>query len=186
MKKRLFQNLCKLMFLVLTLPFVSCESQEDKLAGNWDTMFGISRSSYTEYRVYRPDGPGSTMIERFTFTKGTDGKKGTFVDSVFPLIPGDNLVVGSKVTGEWEIKDKKLYLYYDDLTLTGTTDKLSEESQMNLEIEMTDKFFSDYMNAGEEGLPYRIVKEKGKTRLEIDFPGGKVQLTRDEEKSKKK
>lgn len=68
------------------------------------------------------------------------------------------------------------------LALTGTTDKLDEEMQMDLDIEMTDKFFSDYMKAGEEGFPYRIVEEKGKTRLNIDFPGGTLVLTRDEKK----
>lgn len=182
MKKRLFQNLFKLMLLVVTLPIVSCSSQEDKLVGDWDNMFGISGCAYTENRIYRPDGPGSTMIERFTFTKGENGKKGKFVDFVSPLMPGDKIVVGSKVTGEWEIKDKKLYLYYDELALTGTTDKLDKEMQMDLDIEMTDKFFSDYMKAGEEGFPYQIEEGKGKTRLKIDFPGGTLVLTRDEKK----
>lgn len=183
MKTRLFKSFFKLSFLFLTLSVVSCGSQEDELVGDWDTIFGISKSSYTQYRVYRPDGPGSTMIERFIFKEGADGKKGTFIDGVAPLMPGDKTVVGSKVTGEWEVKDKKLYLYYnEDLELTGTTDKLSEEMQMDLEIEMTEKFFNDYRKAGESGIPYSIVKEKGKTRLEIDFPGGSLMLSRDEKK----
>lgn len=181
MKKGLIERFTKLMLVVLTLSFMSCESQEDKLVGGWSNVFGISPSSYTEYRVYRPNGPGSSMIENFTFTMGKDGKKGIFVDAISPLLPGNNIVVGSKVTGEWEIKDKKLYLYYDELTLTGMTDKLDEEMQMDLEIEMTEKFFNDYMKAGETGFPYRITKEKGKMCLEIDFPGGALQFTRNDE-----
>lgn len=188
MKRELYRSVFKMMLIILTLPFVSCESQEDKLVGDWGTMFGIAPSSYTSYRVYRPNGPGSTMVENFTFTKGEDGKKGKFVDSIFPLMSGQNVVVGSKLTGEWKVKGQLLYLYFDKsqefdgLTLTGTTDKLSVETEYELRQEMAQNLKDDYIKACESGIPYRIFEKNGKTGLEIEFPGGAMTLVKSDEK----
>ena len=184
MKRGLFRSAFKMMLAILMLPFVACESQEDKLVGEWHTTFGIAPNSYTTYRVYRPNGSGSTMVENFTFTKVEEGKNGKFVDSIFPFMPGENVVVGSKLTGEWEVKGELLYLYFDryqefdGLTLTGTTDKLSFETEYQLRQEMAQILKDDYIEACKSGIPYRIFEKNGKTGLEIEFPGGTLTLVK--------
>ncbi|MBD5221842.1 MAG: hypothetical protein HDS70_05675 [Bacteroidales bacterium] len=188
MKRGLFRSIFKMMLAILMLPLAACESQEDKLVGEWGKVFGIAPNSYTGYRVYRPNGPGSTMVENFTFTKGEDGKKGKFVDSIFPLMPGENVVVGSNLTGEWEVKGQLLYLYFDHsiefdgLELTGTTDKLDFETEYELRQEMAQILKDEYIKACKSGIPYRIVEKNGKTGLEIEFPGGAMTLVKSDEK----
>lgn len=161
------------IFTFLLLILVSC-SKEDKLVGTWDRSLGLG-DDYTQYRRFYNSEYPPTCFHTFTFEKGEDGEKGTFTDAVSPLVlptgdtNPDQLIVGSKITGEWEIKGKKLYLFYDDDLKLLNADNLSSADQSRLKDEMTAAFLKEYKQLGEEGFPYEIVKKDKGESLKIAF-----------------
>lgn len=174
----------KLICLVAAVGlFVSCSSDEDKLVGSWTRSFGINSASYTEMRSFQQEGSHPTFFHTFTFEKG-NGEMGKFVDVVYPLALGGNNEpkVGSKITGNWKVKDGKLYLYYNnDYSLTHA-DELDPEVRSIIEEQAPLQFLAKYKEAGERGFPYEIVEKNNKTGLEIDFGTDKLVFSKDKDK----
>lgn len=182
MKKRdLIQGFMTL--LMTTFMFVSCSSKEDQFVGSWSRSFGMNTHPYTEFRAFSQN-TGKTFFHTFTFEKGKDGK-GEFFDVVSPLMIGgdpDEIVIGSKVSGEWEVKDGKLYLYYnDDIQLTHA-DNLDPEVKTILEDQLTQQVLSKYKEDGEKGFSYEFKEKNNKTGLEIEFGQDKMVLVKEKSK----
>lgn len=184
MKKKYFST--AILSFLMALVLVSCSSKEDELIGSWSTSFGIA-NDYTQYRVYSNSEFRPTFFQTFTFEKGKNGEMGTFTDNISPLVIGeqnpDEVLIGSKISGTWEIKDKKLYLYFDDegLSLTNADD-LGRTNRMIVEDDMTQRFLDEYKKLGEDGLSYEIVHKNDKTGLEINFGNTKLILIKKEDK----
>lgn len=163
----------------------SCSSKENELIGRWGNSFGLT-NNYTGNRVYKETG--ATCFQTFTFEKGENGEPGVFTDAISPLVIGsqnpDDVLIGSKISGTWEVKGKKLYLYYDTESFSLTNaDEMGRTDKMILEEEMAQKFLDDYKNLGAEGLSYEIVHKNNKTGLEIKFGNTKVTLIKQEDKN---
>lgn len=165
--------------LFVTFILVSCSSKEDELIGSWSRSFGIA-NDYTQYRVYSESDYRPTFIQTFTFEKGEKGRENLFTDYISPLVIGgqnpDDVLIGSEITGTWEIKDDKLFLYYDSESFSLTNaDMLGRTDRMIAEEELGQSFLEDYKKLGEKGLSYEIVHKNDKTGLEINF--GNTELT---------
>ena len=163
----------------------SCSSKENELIGRWGNSFSLT-NNYTENRVYKETR--ATCFQAFTFEKGENGEPGVFTDAISPLIIGDQnphrVLIGSTVSGTWEIKNDKLYLYYDKESFSLTNaDEMRRTDKMILEEEMAQKFIVDYKKLGAEGLSYEIVHKNNKTGLEIKFGNTKVTLIKKEDKN---
>ncbi|MDE6300461.1 MAG: hypothetical protein K2M19_01925 [Muribaculaceae bacterium] len=154
----------------------SCSSREDKFVGSWSRTFGL-RDNYTQYRVIADKG--KSFFQTFTFEKGKDGK-GTFTDYIAPVMASsDQFAVGSKISGEWEIKDAKLYLYFDgELSLTNA-DKESEDDKFVIASALAEKFLSDIKSEGEKGIPYEFGETNGREWLKFKFKGEDISLLKD-------
>ena len=172
-----------LFLLLAVVLFGACSSKEDALKGSWTRTFGLNTSSYTEGRVFSQEA-GKTFFHTFVFEKGTSGK-GTFKDVVNPLVLNNNsdlVVVGSKISGEWEIKDNKLYLYYNDSVELTNGDDLHPADKARLEGQMKELFLTKFKEAGEKGFPYELKEKNNKTGIEIDFGNDKETFVKNQDK----
>lgn len=172
------------MFLLVSVSLLtSCSSKEDKLIGTWSRSFSKD-TPYTDYRTFSLDNASHTYYHTISFEKGKSGK-GTFTDVVTPLsysVKADQIVVGSKVTGNWEVKDGKLFLFYnDDLSLTNDNN-LDADDIEELEMRMSHLFFEDYERLGEKGLSYKFIEKNDKVGLEIDFGNDDVVFSKKADK----
>lgn len=175
-------RLFPLLAVLFMITFSSC-SKGDELVGSWSNMFGLNTNDYTIYRAYKADDYHPTLIHTIEFEKGKKGEPGTFTDYVNrTLVPNndENMFAGSKISGKWEIKKGKLYLYYDDEVNVIGAKNLSDNDIAVLENEMTERFLADFKEAGANGLRYKIEKEKGNKTLNIDFGNTKVSLSQNQ------
>lgn len=160
-----------LYLMTVSFMFVSCASKGNELVGSWSRSFGLNDNPYTEVRAFTSVGANPSFYHTFVFEIGKDGK-GHFKDEVTPLDFGlqpDDIAAGSKVTGEWEIKENKLFLYYDgDITLNNS-DKIEPGLEKILIDAMKKQFLNIYGAMGEKGLPYEIFEKNDKTGLKIQF-----------------
>lgn len=162
----------------------SCSSKEDELVGSWSTSFGLT-NDYTQYRVYSDSEYHPTFFQTIKFSQGENGKPGTFTEVISPLVlSGQNsneLKIGSKISGTWEIKNKKLYMYFDENSFSLTNDDMiGINDKAILEDQMTQEFFQRYGTVCSNGMNFEIVKRNDKTGVEIHFGNTKVTLVKKE------
>lgn len=155
------------LFGMVILLATSC-SEEDKLVGRWSYTFGLG-NRYTENRMFSESGPGNTFFHTLVFEKG-EGKEGKFTDTIYPLVLGTSsdqkMLVGSKITGEWTIKNHKLYLQYNDDMQLLNADALYDVEKSQI-AEVWNNRFENWKKKGEEGYTYEIVEKNGKIGLKI-------------------
>ena len=180
--KKIFKISLTFWIAIIGIIATSCSSKENELIGRWSNSFGFT-NNYTENRVYKETG--DTFFQTFTFQKGENGEPGVFTDAISPLIIGDQnpdrVLIGSTISGTWEVKNDKLYLYYDKESFSLTNaDEIGRTDKMILEEEMTQKFLEKYEKLGADGLSYEIIHKNNKTGLEIKFGNTKVTLKKED------
>lgn len=159
-----------------------CSSKEDKLVGTWSTAFSL-KNDYVRCRVYSISGDHPTYNHYFTFKKGENGNKGTFVDGITAYVFDENEIhVGSKITGTWEIKKDKIFLYYDDNVSLTNANKFGETDKNLLKEEITKQFLKDYRKVGENGVSYEVYKKDGKAKLRINLCYPPLTMNKEEKK----
>ena len=179
----------KQLLAIVGIVFVSictaCTSKEDELAGSWSTTFG-SKNDYVQKRVLNTSENNPTYYHILTFNKGENGDKGAFTDCVSPLALGnqnnDDINVGSIIKGTWEVKKNKIYLYYNSEVSLTNADNLSDDDKFLVENEMARAFLADNKEAGENGVPYEIIKKNGKVALKIQLCNPSITLVKKKEK----
>lgn len=179
----------KIFFLlsIFSMIFVSCSNPEEELLGKWFGTSSLSinyfndtvNENYLSSRVIRSENAATSIIHSFVFSK--EGKEeGTFEESIAGLNVSNNdsgsVFVGSNFTGKWYIKDKKLYLFYDDCSLINAND-LSIDDQQYLKTKILDKF-SSYINMAKNGLEYSISNDGDYENLCIYFGNEEVKFER--------
>lgn len=171
-----------LCLALIGIVVISCSSKEDELIGQWGNSFGLT-NNYTKNRVYKETG--DTFFQTLTFEKGENGEMGVFTDNISPLVINpDDILLGSVISGTWEIKGKKLYLYFEDESLSLTNaDGIGRADRLILEEEMAQRFLDEYKKLGAEGLNYEIIHKNNKTGLEINFGNAKITLIKKEDKN---
>lgn len=159
-----------MLILLFICATTSCSKDEDQLIGSWSRCFGLNTNSYTQYRAFHDKDIHPTYFHTFVFEKGT-GDKGIFKDVVKALILSgtQRVSVGSKLSGNWEVRNGKLYLYYDDTMQLLDADDLNTELIAILEEAVKDKFLSKFKEAGKNGYEYTLKKVRDKDVLEIDL-----------------
>ncbi len=175
---KLIKSLMLLLMGVCML--TACTSKEDELVGSWSNSFGINSNPYTEVRAIHKQGIHPTYIHTFIFEKGENGK-GEFNDIVNPLtfsLQPDDWAVGSRVTGNWEIKDGKLYLIYDDEVTLLNSDKLDPELAEIIKDAMKKQLIDVYNKQGAKGLPYEIIERNNTKVLVIRFGNDTLEFAR--------
>ena len=154
------------------------------MIGSWETTFGLT-NDYTQYRVFSNSEYKPTFFHTLNFYQGEKGKSGTFTDVITPLVlPGQNneeLKLGSRISGTWEVKNNNLFLYYDENSFSLiNADTLSRNDRLILEERLKLEFLDKYKTKGAEGLSYEIVHKNNKTGLEIKFGNTKVTLKKED------
>ena len=68
------------------------------------------------YRIFWTTEYRPSYFHFITFSQGENGKLSVFTDVINPvtLYDDDGARIGSKITGTWEVKNNKLFLYYDE------------------------------------------------------------------------
>lgn len=182
------KNLAKAVLAFFTgLLLVSCSSKEDELVGKWGNSFGL-KNKYTSDRVYTSPDNHDAFFQTFIFENGEKGEKGAFTDYISPVVIGDQnpdeMVIGSEISGTWEVKGDKLYLYFDNESFSLTNaDMIGRTDRIMLEDEMAQKFLENYEYLGTKGLSYKIFHKNNKTGLEINFGNTKVTLIKKENRN---
>lgn len=152
---------------IVSVLVISC-SKDDKLVGTWSYIYGLG-NPYTDSRCFSEDGPGQTFIHSLEFQKG-NGAKGSFIDKVRPLILGSSsdqkMLIGSSISGEWEVKGNKLYLYYNDDMELLNANALYDEEKSQVARQWSNHF-EEWKKKGEEGYSFEIIEKNGKTGLNI-------------------
>lgn len=185
MKKKTCSTTVLTLFMALVL--ISCSTKEDEIIGSWSTSSGLA-NEYTQYRVYSNSEYRPTFIQTFTFEKDENGSENSFTDKISPLVIGgqnpDEVLIGSEISGTWEVKGNKLYLYFDEDSLSLTSaDEVGDTDRIALEDEMTQMFLENFKSLGAEGLSYEIVHKNNKTGLEMSFGNSKVTFIKQEDKN---
>lgn len=175
-------------FAFIILAFVSCSSAEDELVGSWSTSFGLS-NDYQHLRVAQKEDDHNTFMQTFTFEMGEKNEPGKFKDYIAPLAmltssSDDEIIVGSVLTGTWELKNKKLYLHFNNLELVNA-DNLAPELKNAIKDEMQKRFFEKYQKDAENGISYEIEERNNKTGLILNFGSTKLKLIKSEKKENK-
>ena len=172
----------KLIFLFCTLIFmslVSCTSESDKLEGKWSCASSIL-DDFVKNRIYQTDDTRKAYINYLSFSKETKNS-GSFTSLVTPisvtpiLTPDENesgkpIFIGSKITGTWEIKDKKLYMNFgsaENIQLNGSN-FLNQREKEYVKSQIYEKFWK-YIAPATNGMEFNITKDGKKDRLRIYF-----------------
>ncbi len=148
----------------------SCSSHNDELLGSWSRSFSL-KDDYASKRAISVSEDHETYFHTFTFSKGDNGM-GTFTDNIAPMIISPQhgkIILGSMLTGQWEVKDNKLFLYFDDnVTLTNGAD-LSPSEINAVETQIGRVFLSAYKELAAQGIDYTIEEHNGKQGIKLDF-----------------
>lgn len=180
-----FKQLKAIMGIVLVCMCTACTSDEDKLEGSWTTMFSL-KNDYVKYRVFTTSEYHPTYYHIVSFKKGENDKRGTFVDYITPLIldesNSDEVVVGSKISGTWEVKKDKIHLYYNDEVSLTNAENIGDGDKDNLESEMAEYFLAEYKTIGENGIPFQIINRNNKVVLELNLDNPPIVLIKKENK----
>ncbi|MCH5245053.1 MAG: hypothetical protein J1E84_01215 [Muribaculaceae bacterium] len=162
----------------------SCSIREKELEGRWSTsvcdVYAMDRIFWTT--EYRP-----TYLHFITFSQGENGKLSVFTDVINPvtIYDADGARIGSKITGTWEVKNNKLFLYYDENSFSLiNADTLSRNDRLILEERLKLEFLDKYKTKGSNGLIYDITEKNNRKKLDIDFGNSMVTVVKEEENNR--
>ena len=174
------------LFLIIMLGggLMSCTGDAEKLVGSWSDTFSMT-DDYTQYRVFQQSERKYSFFHTFQFNKGKDKNGGHFLDVISPMAfsqSPDDIVIGSEIRGEWEIKNGKLYLNFFDSMELLNAERISFSDKEYLISELSKYFLKDYKKLGMQGLPYEIKENNGKYQLTIHFGNVSKSFVKREEK----
>lgn len=168
-RKKIFLSTLLLLFLGCSL--ISCSNEADKLEGSWSNTFGLS-DDYSEFRIYQQSERGFTYFHTFKFINEQDENGGYFLDVISPLAISqspDDIVVGSEISGKWEIVKGKLYLYFSDNIELLNAENLNLNDQNYLASQMVKYFLDKYRIVCSQGLDFEIKENSSGSSLTIHF-----------------
>ena len=187
MMKKFIKITLKMCFALIFIMATSCSSKENELVGSWRASFGLN-DDYLHERGYSDSKYSPTFIQTITFYQGVKSESGTFTDVIAPIVissQNDEVIkIGSKLSGTWEVKEKKIYMYFDENSLSLINDDMIDETDKSLlENQISQNFFGKYKDLCANGLKYEIFHKNNKTGLKIMFGNTKVTLIKKVDKN---
>lgn len=163
------------ILIIITFLFsgilLSCSDDAKKLEGSWSDTFSLT-NDYSQYRVYQQSERRYTFFHTFNFNKDKGKNGGNFLDVISPIAISqspDDIIIGSEIRGEWEVKNGKLYLNFLDSMELLNAENISYNDKIYLISELSKYFLNDFREMARQGLPFEIKENNGKNQLTIHF-----------------